>query len=166
MNHLFGLQTALDMIRDEGIEQVWARHAKLAQAIWAACEHWGQGNGAVKLNIADPALRSHAVTSVGLGLPYGDQLRKWCDTQAGLTLGIGLGMSTPDDPTGLGFFRFGHMGHVNAQMVFGLLGTVEAGLAAIDAPHESGGVAAAAKVIAQACPVSNLTDTVSGFVDV
>ena len=166
VNHIFGLKAALGMIRDEGIEQVWTRHAQLAQAVWAAAEHWGSGNGALRLNITDRSLRSHAVTSMGLGLPYGEQLRKWCDSQAGVTLGIGLGMSEPNDPMGRGFFRFGHMGHVNAQMIFGLLGTVEAGLAAIGAPHESGGVAAAAKIIADACPVLGLGTEALGFVDV
>ncbi|MEY8843132.1 alanine--glyoxylate aminotransferase family protein, partial [Cribrihabitans sp. XS_ASV171] len=49
-----------------------------------------------------------------------------------------------------GFFRMGHMGHVNAHMVLGMLGGVEAGLAALGIPHGTGGVAAAAKVIAGA----------------
>ena len=70
--------------------------------------------------------------------------------EAGLILGIGLGMSTPDDPNGDGFFRFGHMGHVNAQMIMGLLGTVEAGLCVLDIPHGSGAVEAAARVMASA----------------
>ncbi len=166
VNLIFGLKTALGMIRDEGIEQVWNRHAYLAQAIWAATEQWGAGNSALRLNIQDRSKRSHAVTSMGLGLPYGAQLRKWCETQAGITLGLGIGMSQPDDPEGRGFFRFGHMGHVNAQMIFGLLGTVEAGLSAVGAPHETGGVAAAAKVIAEICPVSNLDAASQSVVDV
>lgn len=166
VHHLFGLQTAMDMIREEGIGQVWKRHAQLAQAIWAASEHWGAGNGALRLNITDPSLRSHAVTALRLGMPYGEQLRRWCDSQAGIVLGLGIGMSEPEDPTGRGFFRFGHMGHVNANMILGLLGTVEAGLKAIEAPHESGGVVAAAQVIADACPVSVLGDDAMGFVDV
>jgi alanine-glyoxylate transaminase/serine-glyoxylate transaminase/serine-pyruvate transaminase len=58
-------------------------------------------------------------------------------------------MSTPDDPKGEGFFRFGHMGFVNAQMIMGLLGTVEAGLTALDIAHGWGAVDAAAAVIAR-----------------
>jgi len=46
-----------------------------------------------------------------------------------------------------GFFRFGHMGHVNVHMILGLLGSVEAGLGALNIPHRPGGVTEAAKVI-------------------
>lgn len=145
-HHIYGLRTALDMIHEEGLEAIWARHATLARAIWAAAEHWGQ-DGPLRLNVSDPALRSHAVTALSLGKPYGTQLRRWCAEQAGVTLGIGLGMATEDDPQSDGFFRFGHMGHVNAHMIMGLLGVVEAGLGALEIPHRSGGVAEAAKVI-------------------
>ncbi|MCB1334235.1 MAG: aminotransferase class V-fold PLP-dependent enzyme [Roseivivax sp.] len=148
-HHLFGLRVALDMLMEEGIEAVWTRHAALARAIWAACERWGE-NGALRLNIADRSLRSHAVTAARLGKPWGAALREWTDTKAGVTLGIGLGMSEPDDPTGSGFFRFGHMGHVNAHMILGLLGVVEAGMGALSIPHSPGGVEAAAREIAAA----------------
>ncbi|MCI5112734.1 MAG: aminotransferase class V-fold PLP-dependent enzyme [Marivita sp.] len=145
-HHLYGLRTALDMIHAEGMEAIWARHATLAQAIWAAVEHWGQG-GPLRLNISDRAHRSHAVTALSIGKPHGTALRRWCADQAGVTLGIGLGMGTADDPKSDGYFRFGHMGHVNAHMILGLLGVVEAGLAALDIPHRAAGVAEAAKVI-------------------
>lgn len=145
-HHLYGLRVALDMIHAEGMEAVWARHATLARAIWAACEHWGQ-EGPLRLNIGDRSLRSHAVTALSLGKPHGTALRRWCADQAGVTLGIGLGMARPDDPQSDGFFRFGHMGHVNAHMILGLLGSVEAGLAALHIPHRPGGVTAAAGVI-------------------
>lgn len=62
-----------------------------------------------------------------------------------MTLGIGLGMATPEDPKSDGVFRIGHMGgHVNAHMVLGMLGTIEAGLIALGVPHGSGALAAAA----------------------
>ncbi|WP_136440843.1 pyridoxal-phosphate-dependent aminotransferase family protein [Pacificoceanicola onchidii] len=143
-HHLYGLRVALDMIREEGIEAVWQRHADLAGAIWAAVEHWG-AEGPLTLNIPDRALRSHAVTSLRLGAPHGARLRAWTDEKMAVTLGIGLGMSEPDDPGGTGFFRFGHMGHVNGAMILGLLGTVEAGLSAMEIPHRKGGVTAAAE---------------------
>ncbi|MGB1034103.1 MAG: pyridoxal-phosphate-dependent aminotransferase family protein [Primorskyibacter sp.] len=149
-HHLYGLRVALDMIHAEGITAVWARHRRLAQAIWAACDVWSEA-GALTLNVTDPALRSCAVTSLRLSERRGATLRRWTDQTAGVTLGIGLGMSDADDPQGEGYFRFGHMGHVNAHMVLGLLGTVEAGLAALDIPHGSGGVTAAAGVLAQPC---------------
>ncbi|MDJ0820763.1 MAG: aminotransferase class V-fold PLP-dependent enzyme [Paracoccaceae bacterium] len=148
-HHLYGLRVALDMIREEGIEAIWARHEVLARAIWTAVEHWGQG-GPLRLTVADPAHRSHAVTALRIGAPYGEQLRQWSDGQAGVTLGIGLGMSEPEDPHGTGFFRFGHMGHVNAHMILGLVGTVEAGLDALGIPHTTGGVTKAAQIIAEA----------------
>ncbi len=148
-HHLYGLRVALDMIKAEGLDQVFARHETLARAIWAASDAWGQG-GPLELNIADPAHRSHAVTGVRIGAPLGTQLRDWCEHQAGLTLGIGLGMAPPDDPAWHGFFRFGHMGHVNAQMIMGLVGTVDAGLKACGIPHGPGAAEAAAGIIANA----------------
>lgn len=148
--HLYGLRTALDMIKAEGIDAIWSRHKVLAQSIWAAVECWGSGAGQMRMNVQNPQHRSHAVTSLHLGAPDGKNLRRWVEHEAGLTLGIGLGMSTPEDPNGDGFFRFGHMGHVNAQMIMGLLGTVEAGLCALDIPHGSGAVEAAARVMASA----------------
>jgi alanine-glyoxylate transaminase/serine-glyoxylate transaminase/serine-pyruvate transaminase len=146
-HHIFGLRAALDIIMDEGMEAIWARHDVLASAIWAACDHWGQG-GPLELNVADPAHRSSAVTSLRIGAPYGTDLRDWVEQNLGLTLGIGLGMAEPDDPAWHGFFRFGHMGHVSGQMILGMLGGVEAGLSALDIPHGSGALDAAAKVIA------------------
>ena len=62
-HHLYGLREALDMIGAEGLEAVWARHAGLAAALWAAVDAWGQG-GPMRLNVPDPAIRSHAITSV------------------------------------------------------------------------------------------------------
>ncbi|MHA6343999.1 pyridoxal-phosphate-dependent aminotransferase family protein [Roseivivax sp. CAU 1761] len=147
-HHLYGLRAALDLIAAEGMTAIWARHATLARAIWAAAETWG-AEGPLTLNVADPRHRSHAVTALRLGAPHGARLRDWTAAQAGVTLGIGLGMSEPGDPDGRGFFRFGHMGHVNAHMVLGLLGTVEAGLRALAIPHRPGGVSAAAQVVAE-----------------
>ncbi|TDE41261.1 aminotransferase class V-fold PLP-dependent enzyme [Antarcticimicrobium sediminis] len=148
-HHLYGLRAALDMIHAEGMEHVWARHARLAEAIWAACEVWGQG-GPLRLNVADRAHRSHAVTALHLGAPHGTALRDWVTQNLGLTLGIGLGMTEPDDPAWHGFLRIGHMGHVNGIMVLGMLGGIEAGLNALDIPHGTGALEAAAKVIAGA----------------
>lgn len=145
-HHIYGLRAALDIIHAEGMEAIWQRHETLARAIWAAVEHWGQ-DGPLRLNIADPAVRSHAVTAMSIGKPNGSRLRRWCADEAGVTLGIGLGMASEDDPKSDGFFRFGHMGHVNVHMILGLLGVVEAGLGALDIPHWAGGASAAAKVI-------------------
>ena len=148
-HHLYGLRVALDMIFAEGLEQVWARHATLAQAIWAAVDVWGQG-GPIRLNIAEPAHRSHAVTSLAIGAPHGTALRRWTQDKAGLTLGVGLGMSNEADPKADGFFRFGHMGHVNAHMVLGMLSTVQAGMQANGIAFGSGALDAAAAVMSKA----------------
>jgi alanine-glyoxylate transaminase/serine-glyoxylate transaminase/serine-pyruvate transaminase len=146
-HHLYGLREALDMIFEEGLEAVWARHARLARAVWAAFDAWGAA-GPMELNVPEAGKRSHAVTAVRIGAPHGTALRTWVEEQAGLTLGIGLGMETAEDPKSDGFFRLGHMGHVNAQMVLGALATIEAGLTAIGVPHGRGAVEAAAGVIA------------------
>lgn len=141
-HHIYGQRAALDMIKAEGLEAVWARHEALAHAVWAAFDCWST-DGPLALNIADPAHRSHAVTSCVAGSPNGDRLRAWCEQKAGLTLGIGLGRSPSD-----AYFRIGHMGHVNAHMIMGVLGTMDAGLKALDIPHGDGALTAAAQVIA------------------
>ena len=148
-HHLYGLRAALDMIHAEGMEQVWARHDGLARAIWAACTAWAQ-DGPLELNVADARNRSRAVTSLRIGAPHGTALRNWVQDKAGVTLGIGLGMAEPGDPAWHGFFRMGHMGHVNAHMVQGMLGAVQSGLIALDIPHGSGALEAAAAVMAEA----------------
>ena len=142
-HHLYGLREALDMIGEEGLEAVWARHAALAEGIWTAFETWG-----VELNIADREHRSHAVTTLHLGGSKGQDLRRWVETRTGLTLGLGIGMATADDRSSDGYFRIGHMGHVNAHMVMGVLGAVEMGLRGLGIPFRPGGLSAAAEVLA------------------
>jgi alanine-glyoxylate transaminase/serine-glyoxylate transaminase/serine-pyruvate transaminase len=149
-HHLYGLREALDMILEEGLERVWARHAAHARAIWAAVEAWGAG-GALELNMTDPAARSWAVTTVRSALGEATRLRRWCETQAGLTLGIGLGGEAQPE---VDLFRIGHMGHLNPPMLMGTLGTIEAGLEACGVPHGRGALEAAARAIAAAAPVS------------
>ncbi len=140
-HHLYGLRTALDMIHAEGIEHVWARHERLASAIWAACETWAEGP-ALQLNVADRTQRSHAVTALRLTDGQGTPLRQFTETNLGLTLGIGLGMEDWD-----GCFRLGHMGHINAQMVMAMLGGMETAMAALDIPRGKGALEAAAAAL-------------------
>lgn len=141
-HHIYGLREALDMIAEEGLEAVWARHAGLAQAIWAAIDVWSS-DGPMEFNVADQAARSRAVTSLKLDEGQGDALRAWCEEKMGVTLGIGLGR-TPASA----YFRLGHMGHVNGHMVLGFLGTIDAGLKALDIPHGRGALEAASAVLA------------------
>ena len=147
-HHLYGLNVALDMILNENIEMVWKRHEVLASAIWAAIDGWEKG-GELKANIRDKNFRSNAVTSLQVQTPKGTHLRKWLQENTGLTIGIGLGMATPEDPNGDGFFRLGHMGHVNAQMIMGLIATLETAMIAVGVPHGKNAINEAASVIAK-----------------
>jgi alanine-glyoxylate transaminase/serine-glyoxylate transaminase/serine-pyruvate transaminase len=144
-HHLYALRESLTMIlREEGLTALWSRHERLASAVWAAVQAWGQGNPAIRLNVADPAARGRSVTSVHFGAPHAAALRDWV-TPHGLTLGVGLGMGTEQDPKASGWLRIAHMGHVNAHMTLGALAVIEAGLQALKIPHGPGALEAAAK---------------------
>lgn len=145
--HLYALRTAIDMLLTEGMENVWDRHAVLAEAYWAAAEAWGK-DGVLTLNVPDPDNRSHAVSALKLNEPDGTRLRDWLTENMGITLGIPLGMADWNAPEWHGYFRIGHMGHLNAQMVLGVIGAIETAFIALDIPHGSGGVTAAAQLLA------------------
>lgn len=142
-HHLYGLREALDMIAEEGLDTVWARHHGLAKAIWAAIDRWSDG-GPMQINVADPAARSWAVTSLRLDEGQADALRDWCEAKMGVTLGIGLAREPAS-----AYFRLGHMGHVNGHMVMGFLGAIDAGLKALNIPHGAGALEAATGVLAE-----------------
>ncbi len=146
-HHLYGLREALDMINEEGLDAVFERHRRLAQAVWAACEAWAT-DGPLELNVPEPDHRSWAVTTLNIGAEHGGRLRDWTEHQAGATLGIGLSQSDPSGPGGLGTFRIGHMGHLNVHMVMGTLGAIEAGFQALGIPHGAGALDAAAASLA------------------
>ena len=148
-HHLFGLREALNMIFEEGLDQIWARHAKLSQAIWSAFESWGEGSS-IRLNIKEPQQRSHSVTSASMDSPHATELRRWTEHKAGVTLGIGLGMADPSAPAYHGFFRVAHMGHVNAHMTLGMLSVIDAGLKALNIPHGDGALEAASRIVSSA----------------
>ncbi len=145
-HHLYGLRAALDMINAETLPAIYNRHRVLAQCVWAAVDAWATA-GTMRLNIDDPTKRSHAVTSVVITPPNSERLQTWTRENIGLTLGLGLGMDPVD-----GYFRIGHMGHVNGQMILAALGGIDAGLKAIGVPHGAGAIEAAATVIAKAAP--------------
>jgi alanine-glyoxylate transaminase/serine-glyoxylate transaminase/serine-pyruvate transaminase len=148
-HHLYALREALDMLHEEGVEAAWARHERLARAVWAALDAWS-ARGPLVPNVAEVAHRSRAVTTIRLGAPATAGLRAWLEERAGVTLGIGLPMGLPEDERGEGVFRIGHMGHVNAHMVMGALGAIRAGLEAQEVEIGGGGLEAAAAVIAEA----------------
>jgi alanine-glyoxylate transaminase/serine-glyoxylate transaminase/serine-pyruvate transaminase len=144
ISHLYGLREALDMIAEEGMENIWARHRVFGEAIRAAIEAWAAPGG-LELNVTDPAARANSVTTVLTGSIDPNRLRRVCEEEAGLTLGLGIGEEYES-----GAFRIGHMGHLNPPMVLGTLGTIEAALIAIGAPMGGSGAAAAATRIGQA----------------
>lgn len=145
--HLFGLREALDMLLEEGMDNVWHRHEVLARTVWAAFDAWSAGSNAIRMNVSDPAHRGRSVTAARFGGVDGRRLRDWTEGQAGLTLGIGLGMGSPEDPQAQGFLRVAHMGHVNAHMTLGALAVMEAGMQALSIPHGGGALAAASAVV-------------------
>ena len=134
---LFGLRKAIDMLLAEGMENAFARHRILAEAVRRAVGVWSEGQ-AIAFNIAAPEERANSVTTVlwqrdGGLKEFVDYAREKC----GVVLGTGIGA------LGGKAFRIAHMGHVNAPMVLGTLGVVETALAATSVPHGRGGVQAA-----------------------
>lgn len=143
-HHLFGLDEALKMLVDEeGIENVWARHTKQAQAVWAAVDKWAEA-GAIRCNVANINDRSTAVTTVVSDTVDLTPLHRWCQDTAGLVLGVGIGFGGYEPRQ---IFRIGHMGHMNPVMLLGALSTIETGLSALQILHGDGAIAAAGRVL-------------------
>ena len=137
---LFGLRKALDLLRAEGLDAAIRRHALLAEATRAAVAKWAQGQ-ALAFNIASPLERANSVTCVLTPGFDPRPLLDYCRDKCGVVLGIGLGALDGEA------IRIAHMGHVNAPMVFGTLGTVEMALKALGIPHGSGGIQAAVEYL-------------------
>jgi len=147
-HHLYGLRAALDMIAEEGLDNVIARHRILARTVWAAAEVWSEV-GDISLNIADRADRSVAVTTLRTGPGDGERLRRWAEHEAGVTLGAGLPLDAGLQHRGE-IFRIAHMGHLNPPMVMGTLGVVDAGFKALGIAHGGGALRVAAETLAEA----------------
>lgn len=132
-HHLYGLRAALDMLFDEGIDNVWRRHRMLAECVWCAVDAW-QMEGGLRLQVPEPGHRSLAVTTVCSENGAATALREWCETETGVTLGVGL-VATPGTNTSDDLFRIGHMGHLNPPMLLGTLASIDTGLKALGIPH-------------------------------
>ena len=145
IQHLYGLREVLNMIDEEGLENIWFRHQVLADAVRAAVQTWQQPHG-LELNITDPKARSNAVTTIRTGSINSEKLREICATQAGLTLGLAVGGLEADA------FRIGHMGYLNPPMILGTLATIEAALLSMNASIGRNGIGTAAEIIAKAFP--------------
>ena len=132
-NLLYGLREALKMLREEGLENVFARHARHAQATRIAVRAWG-----LELNSTDPREHSNSLTAV-LMPPGHDEakLRTVILERFDMSLGQGLGKVKGK------LFRIGHLGHFNDLMLCGTLAGVEMGLQVAGIPSQTGGVAAA-----------------------
>jgi len=134
---LFALRQAIDMLFEEGLDNVFARHRLLGEAVRRAVAVWGEGQ-VLGFNIEEPAERSNTVTTV---LMSGDHdpagLHRYCKEKCGVVLGVGIGELQGQA------FRIAHMGHINAPMVLGTLGVIEVGLNALGIPHGKGGTEAA-----------------------
>ena len=134
---LFALRQAIDMLFDEGLDNVFLRHRLLAEVVRRAVAVWAEGQ-ALGFNIAEPEQRSDTVTTVMMSNGYDPvALHRYCKEKCGVVLGVGIG-----ELAGRAF-RIAHMGHVNAPMILGTLGVVEVGLHALDIPHGKGGLEAA-----------------------
>ncbi len=132
-NLLYALDTGLDMLFAEGLENVFARHQRFAEATRRAVAAWG-----CETQCADPRAASGVVTTVRV--PEGhsaDALRKVILEKFDLSLGNGLG------PLAGKVFRIAHMGNLSPLQLVGVIGGVEMGLRAAGVPHREGGVQAA-----------------------
>jgi alanine-glyoxylate transaminase/serine-glyoxylate transaminase/serine-pyruvate transaminase len=103
---------------------------------------WAEG-GALAINVTEPAQRGNSVTTVLTPGRDPKPLLDYCRAHCGVVVGVGIG-----DLSGKAF-RIAHMGHMNAPMLFGVLGAIEMGLVALGIPHGSGGVQAAVDYLAR-----------------
>ena len=132
-NLLYGLREAVRMLLEEGLEHVFARHARHAEATRRAVDAWG-----LELVCRNPEEHSSSLTAVMV--PDGhdaDALRRCILDRFDLSLGTGLGKLRGKA------FRIGHLGDFNDLMLAGTLSGVEMGLALAGVPFKKGGVAAA-----------------------
>src|ERR1043166_6247987 len=137
---LFGLRKALDMLFEERLDAATRRPALPAGATRHAVSRWVEG-GVLAFNVLRPEERANSVTTVLLPGREPDTLSDYCREKCGVVLGRGIG-----ELQGRAF-RIAHMGHVNAPMVFGVLGAIEMALAALDIPHGRGGLQAAVEYL-------------------
>lgn len=136
-NMLFGLNEAISMLRDEGLENVFARHQRHGAATRAAVRHWG-----LEVLCRQQGQESGVLTAVMM--PQGhsaDAFRKVALKHYDISLGNGL--SRVADKV----FRIGHLGDFNDLTLAGTLTGVELGLRKAGVPHRDGGVEAAMAVL-------------------
>ncbi|KAA0911076.1 alanine--glyoxylate aminotransferase family protein [Pusillimonas sp. ANT_WB101] len=132
-NLLYGLSESLDMIQEEGLDNVFARHQRLSEACRAAVKAWG-----LEIQCTDDACHSPILT--GVMMPEGvdaDKVRKLIYENFNMSLGAGLGKLK-----GL-MFRIGHLGDTNDLTLIATLGGCQMGLRMSGVKLKGDGVAAA-----------------------
>jgi alanine-glyoxylate transaminase/serine-glyoxylate transaminase/serine-pyruvate transaminase len=132
-NLLYGLHEALEMILGEGLDNVFARHQRLAAACRAAVNAWG-----LEIQCADPQVYSPVLT--GVMMPAGvdaDEVRRIIYQNFDMSLGTGLGKMKGR------MFRIGHLGEANDLTLMATLAGCEMGLKLAGVPVAASGVAAA-----------------------
>ena len=132
-NLLYGLSEALDMLLEQGLPVVYARHQRWAQGVRAAVQAWG-----LPIQCADERLCSPVLT--GVITPHGldaDALRRLIHQRFDLSLGAGLGKLKGR------MLRIGHLGDCNDLTLMAALCGVEMGLKLAGVPMKASGVAAA-----------------------
>ena len=137
-NLLYGLDTACEMLLEEGLENVFARHDRFAEATRRAVRAWG-----LEVQCAEPRHYSSALTAVRV--PEGHSangLRAVILERFNMSLGNGLGQLNDR------VFRIGHLGDFGELSLVGALGGVEMGLRAAGVPHAPDGVQAAMNYLA------------------
>ena len=136
-NLLYGLAEAIDMLHEEGLDVVFARHDRHAAATRRAVQAWG-----LEVLCQEPRDFSSSLTAVLL--PDGhdaDAFRAGVLKKFNMSLGNGLSKLAGK------VFRIGHLGDFNDLMLLGTLSGIEMGLSLADIPHQKGGVDAAMSVL-------------------
>ncbi|MBO6758390.1 MAG: aminotransferase class V-fold PLP-dependent enzyme [Roseibium sp.] len=138
-NLLFGLNEAIAMLREEGMANVFARHARHGRATRAAVRAWG-----LDVLCTKPEHCSGVLTAVLMPEGHSADLFRSI-TLANYDMSLGNGLSKVADRV----FRIGHLGDFNDLMLCGTLAGVEMGLRDAGVPHQAGGVQAAMDVLGE-----------------
>lgn len=136
---LYGLAEAIDMLREEGWSNVFARHDQLAAAVRTAVDAWG-------LELVCGRPKDYSSTLTAVRVPEGhdaDAVRGIALDRFDVSLGTGLGQLAGQ------VFRVGHLGDTNDLTVLGALAGIEMALELTNVPHRPGGVAAAMAYLKQ-----------------
>jgi alanine-glyoxylate transaminase/serine-glyoxylate transaminase/serine-pyruvate transaminase len=144
VNIFYGLCESIRLLDEEGIDNVTARHTRLAEATRRAVKVWAANNGPT-LFCLSPDRYSDSVTAVLMPEGFnGDALRKTVRERFNVSLGGGLGK------LGGKIFRIGHLGDLNEPMLLGALSAIEMSMRIDNVPHGRGGVEAAMTFLAEA----------------